>query len=348
MLSDKQTKVLFTWDADPELKKHFKKAFYKIKNVKIVFPENVKEKNILKLSKDADAIVGWRPSIELLRSAERLKLYINPGTGIKHHINNFREINKAREITLVNGHGHAYATAQHAVSMLLALMNRIIRHHTMMREGVWRMSDDKDITSSTVQLRNKKIGLLGYGAINKYVHQFLSGFENEFHVLKRDLGFGISDLELFKRKVFLYSTKDLSKFLKAIDILIIAIPHTSKTEGMLGKRELKLLGKGSLLVNVARGLIVDEESLYDALKNNVIGGAALDVWYNYSPKKDKKGRSYPFRFPFHKLKNVLMSPHRAASPFDELSRWDEVIENIKRVSNGRKDYLNIVDLNEEY
>lgn len=364
MLSDKRTKVLFTWDAEPELKKHFKKAFYKIKNVKLVFPDNVKEKNILKLSKDADAIVGWRPSIELLRSAERLKLYINPGTGIKHHINNFREINKLREITLVNGHGHAYATAQHAVAMLLALMNRIIRHHTQMKEGIWRMSDDKDITSATVQLRNKKIGLLGYGAINKYVHQFLSGFENEFHVLKRDWNASNVKREssnvnressnvnrqssIIISEIVKYEIKDLHKFLKAIDILIIAIPHTSKTEGMIGKRELKLLGKDSLLVNVARGLIVNEENLYDALKNNVIGGAALDVWYNYSPKKDKIGRSYPFKLPFHKLKNVLMSPHRAASPFDELSRWDEVIENIKRVSKGRKDFLNIVDLEEEY
>jgi len=343
-----KTNVLFIWEIENDLKRHFRKVFINEKNIKLIFPKDFSEKNILKLCRDADVIVGWRPSKEQLTAAENLKLYINPGTGIKHHINNFREVNKIRKVVLVNGHGHAYSTAQHTVAMLLALMNRVVPHHNWMTEGLWRTSDDKDIFSASIQLRDRNIGLLGYGAINKYVHQFLSGFENEFHVLKRNLEFGISDLELHGRKVSFYQTEDLNKFLKTIDILIIAVPHTSKTEGMISKKELKLLGKNSLLVNVARGTIVNEESLYDALKNNIIKGAALDVWYNYNPKKDKKGREYPYKFPFHKLSNIVLSPHRAASPFDEISRWDEVIENIRRVAAGREDYLNIVDLKEEY
>ncbi len=316
------TKILFIWEVDPELKKHFKKVFAKDKNIRLVFPKDLSEKNVIKLCKDADVMIGWRPSRELLREAKKLKLFINPGTGVKHQIENFRELNKLRKVTLVNGHGHAYVVAQHTVSMLLALMNRIILHHNAMKEGVWRMSDDTDVFSASVSLRNKKIGLLGYGAINRHVHRFLSGFENEFHILKRDLEFGISDLGFNKKKIHKYGVKDLNRFLEEIDILIIAVPHTSKTESMIGKKELKLLGKNSLIVNVARGTIVNEESLYEALKKNIIGGAALDVWYNYNPKKDKKGKKYPFKYPFHKLKNVLMSPHRAASPFDDLSRWE--------------------------
>lgn len=340
-------KVLFIWEVDSELKRYLKKVFNQEKNIRLTFPKDLSEKNLLIQSKDADIIIGWRPSLDLLKSAKKLKLFINPGTGVKHHIENFREINKLRKVILSNGHGHAYAVAQHTVAMLLSLMSRIILHHNWMHEGVWRTSDDKDIFSASVQLRNKKIGLLGYGAINKYVHQFLSGFENEFHILKKDLGIGIPDLG-FKKKIFKYAIKDLNKFLKAIDILIIAVPHTTKTEGLIGKKELKLLGKNSLLVNVARGTIVNEESLYEALKKNIIGGAALDVWYNYNPDKDKKGRQYPFKYPFHELSNLLMSPHRAASPFDDLDRWDEVIENIMRVAKGKKDFLNAVDLKEEY
>jgi len=344
----KKTQVLFIWEVEKELKNHLAKTFLKEKNIKIIFPKDFSEKNILKLCRDADVIVGWRPSREQLIAAENLKLYINPGTGVKHHINNFREINKLRKVVLVNGHGHAFSTAQHTAAMLLALMNRIVTHHNRMTEGYWRTSDDKDIFSASIQLRYRKIGLLGYGAINKYVHQFLSGFENEFHILKRKLEFGISDLKLAGKKVSFYKPEDLNKFLKVIDILIIAVPHTTKTENMIGKKELKLLGKDSLLVNVARGTIVNEESLYDALKKNIIKGAALDVWYNYNPKKDKKGREFPYKFPFHKLNNIVLSPHRAASPFDEISRWDEVIENIRKASSGREDYLNIVDLKEEY
>lgn len=349
-----KTNILFNWETDKELKKYFKKIFSQEKNVRLIFPKDFSEENIFKLSADADVIIGWRAAKEQLIAAEKLRLYINPGTGIKYHINNFREINKTRKVVLVNGHGHAYSTAQHTVAMLLSLMNRIIPHHILMTEGKWRTSDDRDLFSSSVQLRNRKIGLLGYGAINKYVHQFLSGFENEFHILKRKPEIGIlqnrSDAgkEKNQNKQIYYKPEDLDKFLRTINILIIAVPHTSKTEGMIGHKELKLLGKNSLLVNVARGTIVKEEALYDSLKNNIIKGAALDVWYDYSPKKDKKGREFPYKFPFHELDNVVLSPHRAASPFDELSRWDEVIENIRRAAAGRNDFLNIVDLNEEY
>jgi phosphoglycerate dehydrogenase-like enzyme len=291
---NKKTNVLFLWKLENELKKHLQRVFVNDKNVELVFPLSYSKKNLLKLSKEADVMIGWRPSIDQLKAAVNLKLFINPGTGIKHHIKNFREIVREREVTLVNGHGHAYATAQHTVAMLLSLMNRIITHHNWMSKGVWRTSDDKDIFSASIPLKDRKIGLLGYGAINKYVHQFLSGFENEFYILKRDKSKGISLLK--NKKISIYDSNELHKFLKAIDVLIIAVPHTSKTESMIGEKELRLLGKKVLLVNVARGTIVDEDSLYLALKNNVIAGAATDVWYDYSPKKDKAGKEFPYNY----------------------------------------------------
>jgi len=342
---EKIISVIFIFDVEENLKKHLKRSLRDLTNVKLIFPKDLSEKNLLKLSAGADIIIGWRPSQELLRNSKKLKLFINPGTGVKHHIENFKEINRSRNIILVNGHGHAYSTAQHTVAMLLALMNRIIPHHNWMKDGVWRTSDDKDIFSSSVQLRNRNIGLLGYGAINKNVHKFLSGFENTYHVLKRDWK---NTNERFPTSIRKYKEKDLDKFLKAIDVLIVAVPHTSKTERLIGKKELHLLGKNALIVNVARGTIIDQKSLYEALNHNLIAGAALDVWYNYKPKKDKYGKEYPYEFPFHKLDNILLSPHRAASPFDDLSRWDEVIENISRYAKGKKNFLNVVDLNREY
>lgn len=339
-------KILFLWKIEEELKKHLVKSLKKIKEVKLVFPGSFSAENLKKESRDADVIIGWRPAYELLLNSPKLKLFINPGTGIKHHIKNFRELKKeGKNILLINGHGHAYSTAQHAVAMLLALMNRLVPHHNWMQSGIWRTSDNKDIFSASVPLRNRKIGLLGYGAINQYVHRFLSGFENDFYVLKREWK---KQKENFPAEITKFKISELHKFLNAIDILIIAVPHTSKTEGLIGARELKLLGKDSLLVNVARGTIIKEKDLYSALKKKEIGGAALDVWYNYKPEKDKYGKEYPYSYPFHKLKNVLLSPHRAASPFDDLSRWDEVIENITRLARGRKDFLNVVDVDEEY
>jgi phosphoglycerate dehydrogenase-like enzyme len=339
------TKVLFIWEIDSVLKNHLKKELKKFSDVKLVFPKDLSDKNLLKEGGNADIIIGWRPGMELLNNAEKLKLFIIPGTGVKHQINNFREINKTRKVVLANGHGHAYSTAQHTVAMLLSLMNRIVTHHNRMKDGIWKVSDNEDIYNASVQLKNRKIGLLGYGAINKNVHSFLSGFENEFHILRRSWA---KKNDKLTKEIYKYSYSDLNNFLSTIDILIIAIPHTSSTENLIGEKELKLLGKTGLLVNVARGMVVNEKSLYDSLKDKIIAGAALDVWYNYSPEKDKEGKKFPFKFKFQNLKNVILSPHRAASPFDDLERWDEVIENIQRFNSGRKDFLNIVDLEQEY
>jgi len=245
----------------------------------------------------------------------------------------------------VNGHGHSYSTAQHAVAMLLSLMNRIITHHNRMKNGIWETSDDEDLYGSSIQLKNRNIGLLGYGAINRHVHRFLSGFDNKFNVLK----FSWKDHDgKFPTPVKKFTSKQIHTFLKESDILIIAVPHTDLTEDLIKAKELKLLGKTGLLVNVARGMVVNENDLYAALKNNIIAGAALDVWYNYKPEKDKEGKMFPAAKPFGKLENVILSPHRAASPFEDISRWDEVIENIRKVSLGKKNYLNIVDLDKEY
>lgn len=348
MIKKNKPNVVFIWEVDKILKAHLRKNLSQ--EVNLIFADKSFAAKKKKLYETADAIVGWRPEKELLFNAKKLKLFINPGTGIKHQIENFRELTKIRNVKLINGHGHSYATAQHAVAMLLALMNRIVQHHNWMERGVWRTSDDKDIFSASIMMKNRKIGLLGYGAINSKVHKFLSGFSNEFNILKRRLDKQSPHVtkDQAGNKVSLYGEENLNDFLKDSDILIIAIPHTSKTEGLIGSKELKLLGKNGLLVNVARGTIVDEVILYNALSKGTIAGAALDVWYNYNPKKDKKGREYPYSNPFHKLSNVVLSPHRAASPFDDLGRWDEVIENLKRLASGKRTFLNVVDLKEEY
>jgi phosphoglycerate dehydrogenase-like enzyme len=101
-------------------------------------------------------------------------------------------------------------------------------------------------------------------------------------------------------------------------------------------------------VNIGRGAIFDQEALYNALATDVIAGAAIDVWYTYKPEPDEKGRLFPFEFPFNKLDNVVLSPHRGASPMDDLKRWNEVIENITRYAQGRHDFINRVILEREY
>ena len=335
-------RIVFLWDVPERLREYIKEGLKDTEDIELVFPSTISNDVLFNLSSDAEILLGWRPPEDLLENAKELKLFINPGTGVQQHIERFRELNKKHNITLVNGHSNSYFTAQHTVALLLTLMNKIIPHHNWMLNGRWRVGDKE---AKSAPLRYRKIGLLGYGAINSKVHKFLSGFNVEFSVLKRT--WEEKELDL-PTEIKRYTPTQLHQFLEYIDTLIIAVPQTSDTVGLIGQHELQLLGPEGLLVNVSRGVVVDEQSLYESLKNGIIAGAAIDVWYEYRPESDKEGRKYPYSYPFYELENIVLSPHRAASPFDDLERWDEVIDNIKRYAAGRTDYLNVVNLERSY
>jgi len=337
--------VLFMWEVPDRLRDYLREGLQDVHNVRLIFPEPAEESTFIEHAPDADIIVGWRPSEELLDAARQLRLFINPGVGVQHLIEKFRKLNETRKVLLANGHGNTYFTAQHVVAMLLALMNRIIPHHEWMVEGKWRTGDSD---ARSIPLRNRKIGLLGYGAVNTKVHRMLSGFDVEFAALKRnperDRGEESCEVELSR----MYSPDELDEFLDWTDILVVGVPQTSETIGMIGANELSRLGEDGIIVNVSRGPVVDEKDLYEALKDEKIAGAAIDVWYEYRPEPDETGRKYPYHYPFHELDNVVLSPHRGASPMNDLKRWDEVIENITRMAEGRNNFINIVNLHDEY
>ncbi len=341
-MSKEEVKVLCIWQPDERLKQYLEEGLSDYPQVKLIIPPDLEQKTLLELAPEADILMGWRPTKELLQTAKRVKLFINPGAGVQHLISLFKEVTKERSITLVNGHGNADNTAQHAVALLLALTNKVVLHHNWMKEGHWRKGDNE---AASMPLRGRKVGFLGYGAVNKKVHRFLSGFDVEFSVLRRDWKKQASSLPTLVKQ---YKPEEFPLFLKAIDTLIVAVPLTVKTEGMIGKQELELLGSKGLIVNMARGEVINEEAFYYMLKEKNILGAAIDVWYNYRPEPNEKGEKHPTSYPFHELDNVILSPHRAASPFSVLTRWDEQIENIIRFARGERKFLNEVNIEEGY
>jgi len=332
------TKVLFLWSPEAALREYLAGGLATFPEIELVFP--AAEEELLALAAQADVMVGWRPTSELLTAARKLSLFINPGAGVQHLVGPFRELNRERRVKLVNGHGNSYFTAQHAVALLLALTNRVIPHHNWMVGGEWRMGDAE---AASIPLRGRRVGLLGYGHVNRQVHRFLSGFDVEFAALRMTWPSSGEDPSPLRK----FAEGELNPFLEYVDTLVVSVPETARTRGLIGAAELALLGAEGLLVNVARGATVDEESLYEALRNGTITGAALDVWYDYRPRADADGRKYPYSYPFHELPNVVLSPHRGASPFGDLGRWDEVIENLKRFASGDA-LLNVVDLGREY
>ena len=341
-MNGKKILVCFSSKVSIEVQNHLKESLKTLSNVKLMFPEDTSDEYLKNIVSEVDVLIGWRPSKILLESGKNLKVFINPGAGVKHLLDLFIELNRKRKITLINGHGNSYFVAQHAVALLLTLTNKTIPHHIWMNEGKWR-TGDRDAAS--IPLRFREVGLLGYGAINKKVHQFLAGFDIKFRILRKNWNKQKDKIPTEAKK---YGIAEIDNFLKEVDVLMVAVPHTSQTSGLIKARELKLLGPKGLIINVARGDIINQEDLYNALKNESILGAAIDVWYNYHPKANKGGLKYPYEFPFHNLNNIILSPHRGYSPFSDLLRWDEVIENINRISQGRSDLINIINLKEEY
>jgi phosphoglycerate dehydrogenase-like enzyme len=105
------------------------------------------------------------------------------------------------------------------------------------------------------------------------------------------------------------------------NILVVALPLTPETRGLIGAAELALLRSPALLVNVGRGPIVDEAALYEALRSGRLHAAGLDVWYNYPTDTASRARTPPSQFPFHELKNVVMTPHYIANNSENDQRF---------------------------
>jgi phosphoglycerate dehydrogenase-like enzyme len=335
-------KVFFLWQPNEELLKYLRSSLSKFSNVKLIIPSDFAESTLISFASDADIMIGWRPTLDILKAAPKLSLFINPGAGVQNLIESIRQINKSQNLTLVNNHGNAHFTAQHGVGILLALTNKIIIHHNWIVDGLWRKGD-KDAIS--IPLQHRKVGLLGYGAVNQKVHQFLSGFDLEFAIMRKNWDKQTNPTSTPAKR---FDFRDLDSFLTWTDTLIVSMPLTVITRGLIGEKELKLLGKNGIMINLSRGLIFDEESLFNACKNKTILGAAIDVWYEYNPEPDESGKKRPYNYPFHDLDNVVLSPHRAASPFTDLKRWDDVIENIIRFVTGSGNLLNVVSLEDEY
>ena len=135
---------------------------------------------------------------------------------------------------------------------------------------------------------------------------------------------------------------DLVRVAPLADVLVIALPLTKETEGCVDRTVLGAMKADAILVNIARGKIVDEDDLYEHLKAHPDFRAALDVWWTYP--RGKSGR--PFHRPFHELPNVVMTPHIAFAIPDQKARaMEAALENVERFLRGTKP-RNVVDATE--
>jgi len=148
--------------------------------------------------------------------------------------------------------------------------------------------------------------------------------------------------------VSLYAPSALPDLLPQAHALIICLPFTAETDGLIGARELALLPAGAVLVNVGRGKIVDEGALYEALHDGRLHAAGLDVWYNYPADENGRAHTLPATYPFHELDNVVLSPHRGGQTLDsDRLRMSHLANLLNHAARG-EEMPNRLDLSRGY
>jgi phosphoglycerate dehydrogenase-like enzyme len=294
-------------------------------NLKFIFPETGKRENIKKYLKEVEVAIGGTFSKGDLEQAKKLKLIQIPFTGVDKL--DFSLHKNYLDIFICNVHTNKFAVAEHAFALILALAKNIVVNDRDLRLGRWHGLSTKE---PTVQLHRKSLGIVGLGSIGWEIAKIGHALGMKVFALKRK----IKEKDLKKRNilVFLGEKKDLEKVIKESDFIVVAVPLTKETKGLIGKKELKLM-KGKYLINISRGAVIDEEALFKSLKEGNITGAAIDTWYQYPSSKQRK--VLPSKYDFQKLNNVVMSPHTGGYTDRALEEnIKSVFDNIVKIYYG--------------
>ncbi len=283
---------------------------------------------------NVDAIIGASLSESQIDKAIRLKYIFVPWTGVNElPIDKLRE----RKLFVSNSHGNGKIVAEKAVGLALTLLQRNVEYHNDLMKGIWHgYTVGSKSEDYWVSLQGKKVSILGFGTIGRHIAKLLSGFECEIMAYKKN-PVSVDDVK--------YVTKNLEEALQFGKVIFLALPLTKETKGIINKENINLL-EGKFLVNVGRGELIDEQTLYIALKDKILLGAAIDTWYQY-PRFDENCVQ-PSKYPIHRFNNVVLSPHVAGFTIEgQVGRIDETIENLRYTLLTGKP-KNIVNLDEEY
>lgn len=284
---------------------------------------------------DYAILVAGRPSKELLEASEHLHTVVIPFAGVPP--GTLEVLREYPEVVVHNLHHNAPATAELAMALLLAAAKSLVPVDRRFRGNDW---SDRGAHERAVQLEGRRALIVGYGAIGRRVARACTGFGMEVRAIARN--------EHPDPGHRLHKPDELQELLPKADVLMVCAPSTAETQGMIGEAEIALLPGDAIVVNIARGPIIDEKALYEALKARRIFAAGLDVWWNYPRTREEWGSTPPSEFPFNELDNVVMSPHRGGHvKSTELLRMTALAELLNAAVRG-EEIPNKVDLKAGY
>lgn len=289
--------------------------------------------------RSVNIIVGGSATREQLTTPDDLRLFIVPWAGVPPQTRDL--LREFPNLPLHNLHHNAAPTAEMAVTLLLSAARFVIPYDQTLRRADWSMRYARP--GPSVLLAGKTALVLGYGAIGQRVARACHSLDMRVLAVRRH---PTARSDAFAAEI--HAVDNLHALLPHANAVIICLPHTADTDGLLGTRELALLPPKSVLVNIGRGPIVDEQALYAALRDGTLHAAGLDVWYNYPQDKEARSHTWPANYPFHELDNVVMSPHRGGDTQDtEWLRMEHLAQLLNAAARGEP-LPNRVDLARGY
>jgi glycerate dehydrogenase len=278
----------------------------------------VKEGELNEALAGADVVVSNKVILadDHLSRAEDLKLVCIAATGTN---NIDLEAAARNNIAVCNVDGYATpSVVQHVFTLLLVLTTRFNEYTSAVKQGDWSRSNFFCLLDYPIrELAGKTIGIVGYGHLGRAVASIAEAFGMKVLLAKRNIEDTRPD------RVALHD------LLPQVDVLSLHCPLTEETRGLIGADELSLMKKDAVLINTARGGLVDEDALLDALKTQEIGGAGLDVLEKEPP---------PVGYPLLKdeLPNLIVTPHTAWASQESRQRLiDEIALNIAAFKAGK-------------
>ena len=284
----------------------------------VVFVTELSPQDRAKELARADVLISWSPGRELqaeeFTRVGRLRMVQLLSAGADH----IPFSSLPSDLVIASNVGaYADSMAEHALAMILAVIKNLLDRHEKLRNGTF------DQSSVNRMLRGCSCAILGFGGIGRATARLLRCFGVRIYGINTS---GKTDEQI----EFIGTLMDLEYVLRIADIILIALPLTNSTRGLLGDRELSWIKDDGILVNVARGDIIDEGALYRKLKSNPRFTAAIDAWW-IEPLRHGEFR---VNYPFLSLPNFLGSPHNSAiSAGSALGASRRAAENVKRFLN---------------
>ena len=279
-------------------------------NFEVYEIKDFSKKNLIEELKNADAIALRTATLteDILMHCPKIKIISRHGVGYDNVDLNY--LNKNGQALAVTGTSNAVSVSEHVMTMFLYLAKKINQSDNLVRTNEFA---NKNTIGNFFELYQKNILILGFGRIGQAVAKRCKGFDA--NILVYDPFVNKENIQKNN-----YKKVEFDNGIKEADFITVHMPLSDQTKNLISKKEFEKMKANTIIVNTARGGIINEEDLYWALKNKKIFGAGTDVFETEPPSPNN---------PLFNLDNILLSPHNAALTLECRKRMAvETFENI--------------------